>query len=159
MNNIIEIKGRIDTEAEESFNRNLRLIKPESQYGVEISGPGGDITPTRSIINLMQTIKMPSLAKAGSVVGSASLYIYMQGFYRVCGAESEFLLHRHRDKNDLIPTEVTEEELKFLGMVSFCTGLEIDRIVCMAKANNGDGTKFYAKDAIDWGFAHNVVKY
>jgi len=144
-----------------SFNRFKKDFKERGKghYGLYVDTKGGNIGVAINIIHLMQTNNIPAISKAGDVIASCGLYIYLQGSFRVCKAETKFLIHRHKDQNNVIQQELTTEEIEMFQMVARITKQPYEAILNLANANNGEGTEFYGKEAVDMGFANNIVRY
>lgn len=161
MRNLIQtitIKGIIEQPTSESFKASFAKLE-NGFYGINIDTVGGKVKATSEIIYLMQTQKMPAVSFGGKNVGSSGLYIYLQGFYRICLAETHFLIHRHSGPDNKFDIAPTEEEMMYFKLVSRITKISLERVVKFACNNNGAGTTFFGKEAIDLGFAHNIVRY
>jgi ATP-dependent Clp protease, protease subunit len=130
-----------------------------------ISGPGGDLEPTASIIQIMKLIKSPVHTFALGHIASGCSYLFIAGElgYRFLPTWATVMLHNPQVSIDLEALPNLEQSAKWVNLqerllleMVLPKGLSITGYKQMLK-DSWDCLFVAGKEAIDLGFADHIV--
>jgi ATP-dependent protease ClpP protease subunit len=137
----------------------INRINKVREYELEINVLQGFDIPTKNIIEFVQShetakcIRTIALDNAQSSGG----YLFLLGQKRICHHRTQFLLHRHFDKETKkISPNLSDIEL--FHVIYFCkrTGMSLEKALKLMNENNGKGRVLKAYEAKQIGMVHEI---